>query len=102
MLVVIVMILKKPIIRLYGYEEYNEIKCAVAEFKWENSEFITRIWSDKDRGTCLKFVNIGIDSEGNQYELIDEYIATYDIVTDENVKKPDLTGYTEYKEIVEE
>lgn len=102
MLIVIVMILKKRIIRLYGYEEYNEIKCAVAEFKWENSELITRIWADNDRGTCLKFVNIGIDSEGNQYELIDEYIATYDIVTDENVKKPDLTGYTEYKEIVEE
>lgn len=96
------MILKKQNIRLYGYEEYNDTKCAVAEFEWEDLELKTRIWLDKDRGTYLKIVNTGIDSEGNQYEYIDDYIVTYDIVTDEDVKKPDLTGYTEHKNSVEE
>ena len=93
---------KKQNIRLYGYEEYNDTKCAVAEFKWKDSALKTRIWIDNDRGTCLKIENTGIDSEGNEYEYIDEYIVTYDIVTDEDVKKPDLTGYTEYKDNVEE
>jgi hypothetical protein len=86
---------KQQNIRLYGYEKYNNIKCAVAEFKWKDLELKTRIWIDKDRGTCLKTVNTGIDSEGEQYEYINEYIVTYDIVTDEEVKKPDLIGYTE-------
>ena len=89
------MIGKKQNIRLYGYEEYNDTKCAVAEFNWKHLELKTRIWIDRDRGTCLKLVNTGIDSEGEQYEYINEYIVTYDIVTDEDVKKPDLTGYTE-------
>lgn len=98
MLVLIVMIGKKQNIRLYGYEEYKDNKCAVAEFKWEQLELKTRIWIDKDRGTCLKIVNIGIDSEGEQYEHINEYIVTYDIVSDEDVKKPDLTGYEDITE----
>ena len=102
MSIVIALIGKKQNILLYGYEEYNETKCAVAEFKWKDLELKTRIWIDKDRGTCLKTVNTGIDSEGNQYEYIDEYIVAYDIVTDEDVKKPDLTGYTEYKEDIAE
>lgn len=93
---------KKQNILLYGYEEYNNTRCAVAEFSWEDLALKTRIWIAKDRGTTLKVKNTGINSEGNQYEYIDEYRVTYDIVTDEDVKRPDLTGYTEYKDIVEE
>ena len=102
MSIVIALIGKKQNIRLYGYEEYNNIKCAVAEFEWNDLQLKSRVWIDKDRGTCLKSLNTGIDSEGNQYEYIDEYRVTYDIVTDEDVKKPDLTGYTEHKDNVEE
>ena len=31
---------------------------------------------------------------GNKFEYVDEYVATYDIVNDDDVQKPDLTGYT--------
>lgn len=93
---------KKQNILLYGYEEYNNTRCAVAEFSWEDLALKTRIWIAQDRGITLKVKNTGINSEGNQYEYIDEYRVTYDIVTDEDVKRPDLTGYTEYKDIVEE
>ena len=93
---------KKQNILLYEYEEYNNTRCAVAEFSWEDLALKTRIWIAKDRGTTLKVKNTGINSEGNQYEYIYEYSVIYDIVTDEDVKRPDLTGYTEYKDIVEE
>ena len=81
-----------------GYEKYNGTKCIVGEFKTEIEKEVltTRIWIDAERGTCLKIVNAGIDFSGNQYEIVEEYTATYDIVTDEDVKKPDLTEYTEY------
>lgn len=79
---------------LFGYEKYNGTKCAVGEFKNDKSGLMVKIWLDAKKGTCLKIVNIGIDSSGKQYETVDEYIATYGVVTDEDVKKPDLTGYT--------
>lgn len=51
------------------------------------------MWLDSEKGTLLKLVNKGISSDGSEYEYIDEYTATYDVVTDEDVKKPDLTGF---------
>lgn len=80
--------------KFIGYENYNGTKCAVGEFKFNELDLTTKIWLDEERGTYLKIVNTGIDSSGSQYENVDEYVATYDIVTDEDVKKPDLTEYT--------
>lgn len=77
---------------MFGYEKYNDTKCVIGKFV--DSELTVEIWLDAKRGTCLKTVNIGIDSTGENYEIVNEFIATYDIVTDEDVKKPDLTGYT--------
>ena len=80
------------ILNLFGYEEYNTTKCAVAEFA--QSSLTVMIWVDAQKGTVLKTINKGIDETGNEYEIIEEYKVSYDVVTDEDVKKPDLTGYT--------
>jgi len=85
-----------------GYEKYNDTKCAVGEFKIADLNLTTRIWIDAQKGTCLKILNTGIDSEGKTYEITDEYTATYDVVTDKDVKKPDLAGYTFVENTMEE
>lgn len=79
---------------LYGFEKYNGVKCAVAEFKVSDINLTIKIWSDVQKGTVLKTSNIGIDDTGREYEIVEEYTVTYNVVTDEEVKKPDLTGYT--------
>ena len=81
-------------INLYGYKKYNGTKCAVSEFKFDDLELTTEVWIDIAKGTMMKTINTGIDDTGKEYQIIEEYTATYNIVTDEDVKKPDLTGYT--------
>ena len=83
-------------INSYGYEKINGTKCAVAELKFAEIENVTTTyWIDAQKGTLLKLVNKGIDLDGKEYEYIDEYTATYDIVKDEDVEKPNLEGYTQ-------
>ena len=53
------------------------------------------MWLDIRNGAILKRVNIGIDSYGDEYEFELESTITYGVVTDEDVARPDLTGYTE-------
>lgn len=77
---------------LFGYEIYNNTKCAIGQFNINN--LIVRIWIDINNGTCLKTINMGVDSSGKKYEVATEYIVTYNVVTDDNIKKPDLAGYT--------
>lgn len=79
---------------MFGYEKYNNIRCAVGEFKIPEYNIIVTVWLDAKKGTCLKTVNSGYDSFGEPFEYIEEYTAIYDVVNDENIKKPDLTGYT--------
>lgn len=86
--------LKTQNILLFGFKKYNGTRCAVAEFKFNDLNLRTKIWLDAKKGTLLKTVNNGIDDIGEEYEIIEEYVATYNVVTDEDVKKPDLTGYT--------
>ena len=81
-----------------GYETYNNTKCAIGEFYIETSNLTIKIWLDANKGTCLKTINTGIDSSGKPYEHIEEYIATYGVVTNQDVMKPSLTGYTELKQ----
>lgn len=85
---------KIPFIHLSGYEKYNGTRCAVGEFYMKDSNLTVTIWLDAKKGTCLKIINSGYDSFGKPFEYIEEYKATYGVVTDEDVKKPDLTGYT--------
>ena len=85
---------KRLSIHLFGYENYSETKCAVGKFEFNNTGLETTFWIDAKKGTCLKTSNIGSDSMGNKFEYVDEYVATYDIVNDDDVQKPDLTGYT--------
>lgn len=81
-------------IPLFGYEKYNNIRCAVGKFKIQEYNTTVTVWLDAKKGTCLKIVNSGYDSMGESFEYIEEYTAIYDVVNDENIKKPDLTGYT--------
>ena len=59
---------------------------------------VTTFWIDAKTGTYLKIVNNGRDYNNQQYEYVEEYIATYGIVNADDVKRPDLTGYTEITE----
>ena len=80
-------------IHSYGYKKYNDTRCAVSEFEFNDLNLTTEVWIDAAKGTVMKTVNRGINESG-EYEYIEEYTATYNVVTDEDVKKPDLTGYT--------
>lgn len=77
-----------------GYKKYNDIECAVGEFKLEK-EWTVEIWIDSKKGTCLKTININVDSNGKKRENEENYTAIYNVVKDDDVRKPDLTGYTE-------
>ena len=81
-------------INSYGYKRYNDTKCAVGEFELDDLNLTTEVWIDTAKGTLMKIINTGIDDTGREYEIVEEYTATYNVVTDEDVKKPDLTGYT--------
>jgi hypothetical protein len=79
---------------LFGFEEYMGARCAIAEFKFNDLNLTTKIWVDTNKGTLLKTINEGRDSNNKKYELTDEYVATYNVVTDEDVRKPELTDYS--------
>ena len=64
-----------------------------AEFYHKDMNVTTKMWVDCKNGTTLKITTNGIDSNNTPYEFIEEYIATYGVVTDDDVKKPDLTDY---------
>ena len=81
--------------KFIGYEKCNRTKCAVAQLRFTHNELTTTMWVDIQNGMFLKVRNKGIDSWGEEYELINEYTPTYGVVTDEDVKRPDLEGYTQ-------
>ena len=62
------------IINLFGFEEYNATKCALAKFVQNN--LTVMIWVDAQKGTVLKTINQGIDETGIKYEIIEEYKAS--------------------------
>ncbi len=66
----------------------------MGKFYIKDSNLTVTIWLDAKKGTCLKITNSGYDSSREPYEYVEEYVATYGVVTDEDVAKPDLTGYT--------
>ena len=68
-------------------------KCAVAEFDLNDSNLVTQIWVDCKKGTLLRTINKGLGDNGEEYEIVENYAATYDIVTDKDVEMPDITGY---------
>lgn len=35
----------------------------------------------------------GLGDNGEEYEIVENYTATYDIVTDKDVEMPDITEY---------
>lgn len=77
---------------LFGYEMMNGIKCVAFNLSKEDSTF--NVWIDKTNGMIVKM--------GCHYHMADtEKIDTmmyyrYKIgdVNDEEVKSPDLTGYS--------
>ena len=79
---------------LFCFEEYMGARFAIAEFKFNDLNLTTKIWVDTNKGTLLKTINEGRDSNNKKYELTDEYVATYNVVTDEDVRKPELTDYS--------
>lgn len=97
------------IINFFGYEIVKGTRCAVAEFIINNLEKETqdqlylpeittmKIWVDAKKGTELKTVQTYIDEFGKLIESEDEWIVSYNVVTDEDVQRPDLTGYTPYE-----
>lgn len=85
--------LRQPIIHLFGFKKYNGTKCAVAEFDLNDSNLVTQIWVDCKKVTLLRTINKGLGDNGEEYEIVENYAATYDIVTDKDVEMPDITGY---------
>lgn len=80
-------------IHLFGYENYNNTRCAIGEFKFDDN-WLVKIWIDANKGTYLKVINVLIDDNGSKQENIEEFLVTYDVVKETDVQKPDLKGYT--------
>ena len=80
-------------IHLFGYEKYKGTKCAVGELEFDKGDLITKLCIHAKKRPYLKTVNTSIGSNDEQYVFEDEYEATYNIVKDEDVERPDLTGY---------
>ena len=77
------------------YERYNGVRCAVGEFKHKEMNHTVTLWINAHNGVLLKNVNNRINSEGKPFETIEEYKVLYNIVTDEDVARPNLEGYYE-------
>lgn len=74
------------------YTRYRDVKCAVVEYKWDDS--ICKEWIDLETGIVMKSESTNSD----QQKMTIEYKVTYNCVTDKDVEKPDLTEYTEFEE----
>lgn len=67
-------------------ENYNNHNCIVFQLDKDNN--FLKIWIDSDSGFVLK----SEEKDGASTETI-EYDISFDSVTDEDIKKPDLTEY---------
>ncbi|MBP3597001.1 MAG: hypothetical protein J6J60_06350 [Clostridia bacterium] len=92
--------------RFLGYGNYDNTKCAIAEFEFEIEDSLTneiiksksKFWIDSKNGVVLKVETSSIDSDGELVEAVQEYDVYYDVVTDKRVERPALIGYEEYNE----
>ena len=73
----------------------------MAEFKinHEYTDSIIELWINKNDGTIIKIINTNIDSDNNETLYVNEYKITYNVVTDDDVERPDLSDYSEENNI---
>lgn len=74
------------------YETVNGIKCV--SFSLSNDNIVFDIWLDKASGMIVKMVCHYIGDGTNSIDTTLNYRYQLNNVTEEDVKKPDLTGYT--------
>lgn len=70
-----------------GYENYENTKCIVAEFTYENISK-EKIWVDANTGIILKR-----ERKINDYKYTEYNKVSFDIIKDEDVIKPDLSEF---------
>ena len=75
-----------------NYETVNGIKCV--SFSLSNDSIVFDIWLDKSTGMIVKMICHFIGDGSNSIDTTLNYRYQLNNVTDEDVKKPDLTGYT--------
>ena len=75
-----------------NYETVNGIKCV--SFSLSNDSIVFDIWLDKSTGMIVKMICHYIGDGSNSIDTTLNYRYQLNNVTDEDVKKPDLTGYT--------
>lgn len=86
--------------KFIGYEKYNKTKCAVIQITTENNEEDSnrdglegKAWVDLKTGIVLR-----MEYKNNQGKEYKSYSTiTFNRVKDEDVAKPNLDGYTEWK-----
>ena len=85
---------------LFGYEKYKGVKCAVAHIKYTNFNTANTIWVDVKNGFTLKTIS-ETESVYGKRGTVRESIVTLNKVTDADIQRPDLTGYTQLKAVYE-
>ena len=75
-----------------GYENYENTKCIVAEFTYENISK-DKIWVDTNTGIILKR-----ERKINDYKYTEYNQVSFDTIKDEDIIKPDLSGFALVKE----
>jgi len=83
----------------FAYIEENTHKgnkCIVIQFKWKEEksyEAISKSWIDINTGIVVKTEAERLSEDGNKELVTRETDIQLNVVTDEEMKKPDLSGY---------
>ena len=73
-------------------EKYNEQDCYYIEFS-QNTDKIG-VYINKETGLPMKACNgMSTNSNGEKFDNFIEYQYEFDVVTNEDIKEPDITGY---------
>ena len=87
------------IINLFGYEKYNNCKCAIVEFsnysKEDDISYTNKIWIDLKTGIMLKSYNISIN-QNIIFKTINYSEFILNQVKNEDVVKPNISEFTHY------
>lgn len=74
--------------RFIGYEDYNNARCVVVEFTYDNI-MKDMIWIDLKTGVILKKIGVV-----NSYKYTQHSEVVFDSVNDQDIIKPNISEYT--------
>lgn len=80
------------ILNLFGYEMMNGIKCVAFKLFKDDSTF--NVWIDKTNGMIVKMECHYYMADSEKIDTVMYYRYKIGEVKDEEVKSPDLTGYS--------